>query len=231
MRHRPPSVLLPYAATLAACAATTPVTLHGGHDAHHHPHGHRFDDAARWTAVFDNPERDAWQRPDEVMRALALAPDARVADVGAGTGYFSVRLAASVPRGRVWAIDLEAAMVQHLRTRAAQQHLENLFAVLCTADDAMIPERVDVVLLVDTNHHIDDRVAYYRRLTSSLRANGRVVIVDYTREAPEGPPPEMRLAPEQVDAEMTAAGYARDGEAVMLPRQYVLTYRVRGATP
>lgn len=223
---------IPYVSLVAACAsaqhnASAPAHGHGGHDGHHH----RFDDAARWAQVFDDPARDAWQRPDEVIRALALAPDARVADVGAGTGYFSVRLAAAVPQGRVWAIDIEPEMVRHLRRRADEAHLGNVFSVLCTGDDAMVPERVDLVLVVDTNHHIDDRPAYYRRLAGSLRPGGRVAIVDFTLDAPEGPPAAMRLSPAQVDAEMTAAGYVRVGEAVMLPRQYVLTYRVREAAP
>lgn len=239
-RASPPLWLLPCASLASACA-TTPAhppagTAHASHAPQHGPHGaqhphHRFDDAARWSAVFDDPARDAWQRPDEVLRLLALAPDARVADVGAGTGYFSVRIAPAVPQGRVWAVDLEPAMVHHVRHRAEQGRLHNLFAVLGTPDDAMIPERVDVVLVVDTNHHIDARPAYYRRLALSLRPGGRVVIIDYTPDAPEGPPPEMRLSPAQVDAEMTAAGYARVGDATLLPRQYVLTYSPRAASP
>lgn len=224
-------LLLPM--VLMACASTaTPPPHHGGehhHDGHHTAgYHHRFDDVARWTAVFDNPERDAWQRPDEVIAALALTPDARVADLGAGTGYFAARIAPRVATGRVWAIDIEPTMVRYLRERAEREHLGNLFGVLCTADDAMIPERVDVVLIVDTWHHIDNRVAYARHLREALRPNGRVVIVDYTQESPEGPPPAMRLTPAQVDAEMTAAGYTRSGEPRSLPRQYVVTYRADG---
>ncbi len=212
------------AALSAACAPTHPHV----HDAHHH--AHRFDDAAHWAAVFDDPARDAWQQPDAVLRALALAPDARVADLGAGTGYFAVRLAAAVPQGRVWALDVEPTLVRHMVARAAQQHLGNLFAVLCTPDDAMLPEPVDAVLVVDTFHHLEDRPGYFRRLASSLRPGGRVVIVDFTRESPEGPPVAMRLAPDAVDAEMTTAGFVREGAVLPLPRQYVLVYRERPAT-
>ncbi|MEZ4409831.1 MAG: class I SAM-dependent methyltransferase [Polyangiales bacterium] len=202
--------------------ATSPSRAHGGH--------HGFGDVQRWSATFDDPARDAWQRPDEVIRALSLAPDARVADIGAGTGYFSVRIAPLVPQGRVWAVDLEPALLRHVRERAASGRINNLFPVLATPTDAMIPERVDVVLVVDTYHHIEGRTEYFRGLTTSLRPGGRVVIVDYTREAPEGPPPEMRLTPEQVDAEMTAAGYERVGDIASLPRQYMVTYRPRAVS-
>jgi cyclopropane fatty-acyl-phospholipid synthase-like methyltransferase len=203
---------------------------HHDHSAHHHDHAahqQHFADAAHWSAVFDAPERDAWQRPDEVLRHLALAHDARVADIGAATGYFSLRLARAVPDGRVWALDIEPTMVRYLRERARREGVTNLFGVLATTDDAMVPEPVDVVLVVNTHHHIEHRVEYYRALQTSLRPGGRVVIVDFTLDSPEGPPREMRLSPADVDAELTAAGYVRDGEPLMLPRQYVLTYRMR----
>src|SRR5687768_1885572 len=83
-----------------------------------HTHQHSFGDAQRWARVFDDPERDAWQKPHEVIQALALKPDAVVADIGAGTGYFAVRLAHMLPQGRVYAVDTEAAMVKHVTERA-----------------------------------------------------------------------------------------------------------------
>ncbi|MEZ4392933.1 MAG: class I SAM-dependent methyltransferase [Polyangiales bacterium] len=215
--------------TLAACAANTPAPQAPAH-AHGHGgpgHHHRFQDAARWSAVFDAAERDAWQRPDEVIARLALAPDAQVADLGAGTGYFSVRLARAAPQGRVWAVDLEPDMVRFIDERARREGISNLRGVLATPTDARIPDAVDVILVVDTHHHIDDRPAYYRALRASLRPGGRVVIIDFTAESPSGPPAQFRLTPAQVDAELAEAGFARDGEAFMLPRQYMLTYRAR----
>ncbi len=193
---------------------------HGGHGGHHH----RFDDPARWAAVFDNPARDAWQEPDRVLARMNLRPNARVADLGAGTGYFSVRLARAVPQGRVWALDLEPNLVQHLHDRARRENLGNLFAALCTPDAAMIPEPVDAVLVVDTYHHIEDRSAYFTRLRPRLAPGGTVVIVDFRLDAPEGPPPAMRLAPERVRAEMQAAGFVQQGDPLMLARQYVLVF-------
>src|SRR5690606_19691251 len=100
-------------ALCAACATATPVLAQAPST-----HRHRFSDAERWAQVFDDPKRDLWQKPDEVLRALALPPDAVVADLGAGTGYFAVRLARRLPSGRVYGVDVEPDMVRHLAERA-----------------------------------------------------------------------------------------------------------------
>jgi len=121
-------------------------------------HQHRFSDAERWAQVFDDPKRDVWQKPDEVMRALELPPDALAADVGAGTGYFAVRLAEALPTGRVYAVDVEPDMVEYLAARAKQERHDNLVVIAGSPDDPKLPEKVDLILMVDVHHHIDDRV-------------------------------------------------------------------------
>jgi SAM-dependent methyltransferase len=205
--------------------SSTPASPHDGHGEHSHTPGHmhhRFEDAGRWAAVFDDPARDAWQKPDEVVAALRLAPDARVADVGAGTGYFAVRLARAVPAGKVYAVDIEPDMIAYMEKRAAADGLANLVPVLGAADDARIPEPVDVVLVVDTYHHIADRAAYFTRLAGSLRPGGRVVIIDFTAESPLGPPVEHRISAERVVAELGEAGYREVARHDFLPNQYFL---------
>ena len=158
---------------LQACAHGAPPgpcpAPHGDAPMHGHHHApssgdqpgyhRRFDDPAQWAQRFESPERDAWQRPDLVVSSLSLAPDARVADVGAGTGYFSVRLARAVPQGRVWAVDVEPTMVRWVLDRARRDQIANLTAVLASPDDALLPEPVDLVLVVDTYHHISARTA------------------------------------------------------------------------
>ena len=123
------------------------------------PHDHSFADADRYAKSFDDPARDAWQMPDRVIAALGLKPGQSVADIGAGTGYFSVRLAKSAAKPKVFGVDIEANMVQYLRQRAMQEGLTNVVAVKADADKTNLPEPVDVVLIVDTYHHIGNRVA------------------------------------------------------------------------
>jgi ubiquinone/menaquinone biosynthesis C-methylase UbiE len=225
-------------ATGGAPAATPSVKhhtrRHGAHeatDAARGPHDatarHAFDDVAHWSRVFDDPERDAWQKPAELVAALGLAPGATVADLGAGTGYFARHLVNAVgPRGTVLAADTEPALVEHLRRRAEQEGFANLVPILASADNPRLPTGTsDVVLIVDTWHHIDDRVAYARRLSSALATTGRVVIVDWQKhDLPVGPPPDHKLAREQVIDELTQAGYRLVAEPDVLPYQYVLVF-------
>jgi cyclopropane fatty-acyl-phospholipid synthase-like methyltransferase len=192
-----------------------------------HTHEHRFSGAERWARVFDDPARDRWQKPDEVIAALALAPDAAVADVGAGTGYFAVRLARAVPKGRVYAVDIEPDMVRYLGERAKREGLPNLRPVLGKPDDPQLPEPVDRVLIVDTYHHIGDRIAYFERLRARLKPGGQVAIVDFTLESPVGPPRSARIPAQQVREEMQRAGYALATQHDFLPHQYFLVFRPR----
>jgi SAM-dependent methyltransferase len=189
-----------------------------------HTHQHSFRDAEKWSHVFDDPKRDAWQKPHEVIEALALAPDARVADLGAGTGYFAARLGNMLPGGRVYAVDIEPDMVRHLDARAKREGLRNVTAVKGEPDDPRLPEKVDLILLVDVYHHIGARTEYFRRLRESLRPGGRIAIVDFRLDSPVGPPRAARIAPDSVRAEMKGAGYAETTAHDFLPYQYFLVF-------
>jgi SAM-dependent methyltransferase len=190
-----------------------------------HEHRHSFGDADKWAQVFDDPERDAWQKPHQVIEALALAPAAVVADIGAGTGYFAVRLARMMPQGRVYATDIEPDMVRHLVQRAKREGLGNLLAVQSDESDARLPEKVDLVLLVDVYHHVDRRDRYFEKLGAALKPGGRLAIIDFTLDSAIGPPPRARVPAEQVKRELAAAGYALAEELDFLPNQYFLVFR------
>jgi len=190
-----------------------------------HTHQHEFGDADKWAEVFDDPKRDGWQKPHEVIKALALKPDAVVADIGAGTGYFAVRFARMLPQGKIYAADIEPDMVRHLAQRAKREQLANVFAIESATDDAKLPEKVDLALFVDTYHHIDDRSRYFAKLKGTLAPQGRVAIVDFTMDSEIGPPPRARVTPEQVKRELAKAGYELAGEHDFLPNQYFLVFR------
>jgi SAM-dependent methyltransferase len=200
---------------------------HAGHPGSGEGFHRRFDDAEKWAKEFDNPERDAWQKPEEVLDALHLQPASRVADIGAGTGYFSVHIAKRVPEGKVFAADVEPDMVRYLGGRAEREHLGNLTPVQARTDAANLPEPVDLVLVVDTYHHIDDRTHYFAALQSSLRPGGRLVIIDFKADSPNGPPAPHRIPPERVTQELAAAGYTLADTIEFLPRQYVLIFKKR----
>lgn len=203
-----------------------PTGPHERHDAGGHQPAHAFADADAWTQVFDDPARDDWQRPGEVLRALELGPTMTVADVGAGTGYFSVRLARAVPQGEVIATDIEPDMVRFLNERARREGLPNLRAIQGAHGASGLALRsVDRVLLVNVWHHLGDREEYARDLAAALRPGGRVVVVDFQLTAHRGPPAEMRVAPEAVIAALESAGLSARVSAVALPDQYVVEAR------
>ena len=216
------------AALTAAVAAQGPHQPPAG-QTHQPDHmDHRFDDPERYATSFDDPARDAWQMPDKVIAALNLKPGQKVADVGAGTGYFSVRLAMAAAKPQVFAVDLEPKMVEHLTKRAASERLPNMRGVLASTTRPNLPEPVDIVLIVDTYHHIGGRVAYFSALKSRLVPGGRVAIVDFRKGAPGGgPPDEFRVTPDQIGGEMAQAGFELDAAHDFLPRQLFLVYRVR----
>lgn len=213
------------------CAGSQPPAAdaraaHHHHHEHGHAHGplvHRFEKAEDWVADFDDPARDAWQKPEDVIASMQLEPGMRVADVGAGTGYFEARLSRAVgPQGSVLALDIEPDMVRYLGERAQREQLANVKAQLARGDDpGLAPESVDRVLIVDTWHHIPDRTAYAAKLRAALKPGGRVLIVDFTQEAQHGPPREHRLLPEQVLGELRAAGLDAALSSSALPEQYI----------
>jgi predicted methyltransferase len=190
-----------------------------------HTHDHSFSGAEQWAKIFDDPQRDAWQKPHEVIQALKLKADAVVADIGSGTGYFSIRLAHMVPKGKVYGLDAEPDMVKYLADRAKRAGLNNVKAVLVKPGDAALPEKADLVILVDVYHHIEKREAYFRELQRSLKPGGRLAVIDFTMDSPEGPPKAARIAPEQVKAELQAAGYALKEAPAFLPNQYFLIFQ------
>lgn len=190
---------------------------------------HRFEDADKWAKQFDNPQRDEWQKPDQALDALKLAPNALVADIGAGTGYFSVRIAKRVPQGKVYAADIEKDMVRYLGERAKKEGLANITPVQAAPDSANLPESVDVILLVDAYHHIGNRVDYFKRLQGSLKPGGKLVIIDFRMENTDGPPKEHRVSIEKATEELKAAGYSLVETQDFLPRQYLAVFKKSGA--
>ncbi|MCG8454736.1 MAG: methyltransferase domain-containing protein, partial [Holophagales bacterium] len=190
-----------------------------GHEAHqHHGNGHEdlhadgfhhdFSDAERWAKVFDDPGRAEWQKPEELLRLVGVASGMRVADIGAGTGFFLGYLAQAVgEQGKVYALDVAEELVVHMRDRAEASGWPNVEARLVAPDDpGLEPASVDRILIVNTWHHIDDRPAYTRRLADGLTPGGSVVVVDYTLESEEGPPKAHRLPAERVVRELEAGG-------------------------
>lgn len=222
--------LFPILAVLA-----TPLAADPPKKADHHQHGkkevdpmdHDFKDAAAWAKRFDDPERAAWQKPEEVVSLMAIEAGMIVADLGAGTGYFLGHLAQAVgPTGRVLGLDPEPKMVAYMQTRIDSEGLKQALARVVPYDEPGLGDAsVDRVLIVNTWHHIDQRGEYSAKLLQTLRAGGAVFVVDFTLESPVGPNKSHRLEAEAVIAELTAGGFAAELLEETLPNQYIVVGR------
>lgn len=195
-----------------------------------HRHG-TLPDLATYLERLEGRDRAAWQQPDRVVRALALRPGETVCDVGAGPGYFALRLARAVgPLGTVYAIDVERRMLEVLRDRLRVSGIDNVRPLLARGERGAVPPRpCDVVLVVNTFHHFPEGAAYLRKLATALQPGGRLVNVDFhDRETPVGPPLEVRVSREAFLAAARAAGLEVLEELELLPHQYVLVLQPRG---
>lgn len=183
---------------------------------HHPPH-----DAQEYARVLEDPKRDMWQLPDDVITALALKPREVVADIGAGTGYFSRRIAAHA--GKVYAVDIDTKLLE----MAKKNSPANVEVVLAMADDPRLPDAsVDTIFFCDVLHHIENRPVYYRKLAKALKPGGRIVDIDFHKDKPTpfGPPEAMRIAEANVVREMEAASFRKTKSFKILPYQYFLVF-------
>jgi len=181
--------------------------------------------------LLEGPDRDAWQRPDQIMDALLIGEGSTVADLGAGGGWFTVRLAIRVgPNGRVYAEDIQPEMIGAIDRRVAREGLQKIVrTVLGTPTDPKIPELVDAVLIVDAYHEMEQPVTLLRNLAKSLKPTGTIGIVNYKKDgAGPGPKMEERVDPETVIRDARAAGLELRKRENFLRYQYLLTF---GAAP
>jgi ubiquinone/menaquinone biosynthesis C-methylase UbiE len=189
------------------------------------PHGRLFP--PQDLGLLEAPDRDRWQRPDRIMDALGVADASRVADVGAGSGWFTIRLARRVgPQGVIYAEDVQQEMLNAISRRVRREGLSNVRPVLGRGDDPRLPDSsLDVVLMVDAYHEIEDRVAMLANAARALKPQGRIGVVDFRVEGGgPGPDAEDRIDPDQVVADATRAGLRVVGNETFLPYQYFLIF-------
>ncbi len=192
-----------------------------------HEGGHRHHvkrTPQEWAEKLDAKERGEWQKPVSLISLINLHPGQTVAEIGAGTGYFLKYLSDAVGvSGKVLAKDVEADLVDYIKTRAEKEGLGNVVPSLCPYDDPALPDNsVDKILLVNTWHHITNRVRYAAKLGKALKDRGEIFVVDFNKDASIGPPPEDKLAAKQVMDELEKAGLGTEKLNEDLKEQYVI---------
>ena len=179
--------------------------------------------SGEYAKVLEDPSRDEWQKPHEVVMALGLKSTDAIADIGAGTGYFARRFANHA--GKVYAVDIDPELL----AIAGKNAPANLKTVVAVPDDPRLTEHsVDIIFFCDVLHHIENRAAYYPKLAKALKPGGRIVVIEfYKKDLPIGPPPSMKLSDAEVIAEFGNAGFALASRLDILPYQYYLFFDKR----
>jgi len=193
-----------------------------------HEEMHRLHrDTKAYIAMLEDPARDEYQKPQQVVAALQLRRGETIADIGAGSGYFTLRLAAQVgDEGRVFAVDIDPEMIRYLNRRVRDAGVGNVQTILAEPDDPLLRDAsVDRFFIVDTWHHIEKQAEYLALMKKMLRPGGQVVMIDFQKkELPVGPPMEMKIAREDLLRQMEAGGFRLAQEHAFLPYQYFLVF-------
>lgn len=170
--------------------------------------------------------RDRWQDPERVLNALHIQPGDHVADLGSGSGYFTLPLARAVgPNGKIYAVDVDQALNEYVKNRATRAGYRNVEVILAEPDDPLLPLRgVELVFTSNTYHYLKDRIAYFKRLCKYLRPGGRIAIIEFNGRGWAERLLGHWTPPETIKTEMGAAGYHLAVEYHFLPRQSFLVF-------
>jgi ubiquinone/menaquinone biosynthesis C-methylase UbiE len=189
--------------------------------------------------AYEGLQRDRWQQPETVVKSLRLQPGQEVADLGSGSGYFTFRLARAVgPSGKVYAVDIDPDMHALVARRSKEEGLDNVEVVLAKPEDPLLPAgRMDLILTVNTYHHLPNRVSYFSNLQKYLRPSGRTAIIDFDRRSWFEGLWSHYTPPDLIKREMEQAGYDVQEEFEFLDRQSFIVFvkrqvaqRTSGAT-
>jgi arsenite methyltransferase len=180
-----------------------------------------------YIALLEDPQRDAYQKPHEVIMALNLREGEIVADIGAGSGYFALRLAHHVgDKGRVYAVDINPDMIIYMNHHIRDMQLKNIETILAVPDDPLLMDAsIDRFFICDTWHHIENKTKYLALMKKMLRPGGQVIMIEFhKRELPVGPPVGMKIAREDLLRQMETNGFKLVKEHTFLPYQYFLVF-------
>jgi predicted methyltransferase len=197
-----------------------PRDLHEMHQLHQDP--------KLYIGALEDPKRDAYQKPHEVLTALALKPGEVIADIGAGSGYFTFRLSHFVgEKGKIYAVDVSPDMILYINRRIRELKVNNVISILADPDDPLLPDRsVNRFFFSDSWHHIENQTKYLSLMKRMLKPGGEVVMIDFQKkELPVGPPLEMRIAREDLIKQMEHNGFRLVKEHTFLPYQYFLIFK------
>jgi len=220
------------AAFLSGLWALMPIIVFAQDAVQRDPHQMRglHNDPMAYIGSLEDPKRDAYQKPQEVLAALNLSPGEVIADIGAGSGYFTFSLARHVSeRGTIYAVDVSPDMILHINRRIRDLKVSNVVSILADPDDPLLPAAsVNRFFFCDSWHHIENGTKYLSLMKRLLKPKGEIVVIDFhKKELPVGPPLQMRIAREDLITQMEENGFRLAKEHTFLPYQYFLVFTVK----
>jgi SAM-dependent methyltransferase len=194
-----------------------------------------FAETEKYIAFLERPDRASWQKPDEVVKALRLRGTETVADVGAGSGYFTFRLAKALPRGKVLASDIDPEMVRHIHHKVMTEKIANVKVTLTDPKDPGVSSAADLVFVADVIHHVEGREAWLGKMFSEMKGGAKLVVLEFKEgKLPEGPPESVKISKASLTVLVEGAGFSlKKDDPDLLPYQTFLVFekpRSRGMT-
>ena len=180
-----------------------------------------FESVEKYMEFLDREDRAAWQKPDTIISAMKLKGNETIADVGAGSGYFTFRFASVLPKGKVIAIEIQPEMIKHIQDKATTLKVKNLDAVLATEDDPKVPDKANIVFLCDVLHHVKTPSKWLSTLYTEVNKGTKLILIDFKEgPLPQGPPEKMKIPEKQIISLVSGAGFTFINEnKTLLPFQ------------
>jgi len=185
-----------------------------------------FDKTEKYIEFLERKDRENWQNPDDIIKKLSLKGDEKIADVGAGSGYFSFRFAEKLKTGKVYAIDVEPEMIRHIHHKSMTRKIQNIDAIIAEYNDPKVPGDSDIVFICDVLHHVKKRAEWLKKLHSEMKRGAKLVIIEFKEgKLPQGPPESLKISKEELYELIEAAGFKKVSEDTkILPYQYFLEF-------
>ena len=186
-----------------------------------------FEDTEKYIAFLEREDRMKWQKTDAVIEKLNLKGNERIADVGAGSGYFSFRFASMLPKGKVYAIDIEPEMIRYIHHKAMINDIKNIEAILAEPDDPKVPGDSDIVFICDVLHHIENKSLWLKKVHDQMKKGARLILIEFKEgDLPEGPPEKIKISQNEITKIVINGGFTRiSADDKLLPYQTFLVFK------
>ncbi len=186
-----------------------------------------FKEVQKYIEFLERKDRELWQKPDIVIKELSLKGTERIADVGAGSGYFTFRLSKELPKGKVYAIDIEPEMIRHIHHKAVSNNIQNIEVVFSTPDNPHIPKDADLVFICDVLLHVKNKEDWLKAVFSQMKNDSKLVLIEFKEgKLPEGPPEDIKIPLEKMVSITTNVGFIKlKQKDELLPYQYLLEFK------